>query len=481
MSAPPTTRNRPETETGGGSFAPQNSRRLAPGAALVATLALVLVPILWKPWIHGNDGVRNYAYCRSLWINGDFDFSNEYAHYRARGEMAGTAKLGAPDRATGKPGNALGAGSAVLWSPFFLAGHLWAKISRVAADGYSRPYVWSVSLGSTLYAIAGLLLLLDLLARRFGTRAALPATLAVWLGSPLVFYMYLHPSMSHACSFFLAALLVWECARWQANPRALQFFVMGATGGLAAITRFTDAVLLLLPAAVWVMAAARGRGAGAARRAAASGLILGAGVLVAILPQLAAWHSFYGSWFAGPRDYGISRNLDLWRSPHLRDVLFSGWRGLFVWSPALIVGAIGFGWLLPSRRALDWALALAAAVQLWFVGGWAVWWGGASFGQRLLIDLLPLFALGTACLFRRSSRPWARRTLAAFLALAVLWSAGLAVQYAGGIIGRESPVTFRQLARNQWRRVPVWVWGHARLLLPGPRMRSGGTGKPARS
>ena len=94
-------------------------QRFALGPLLVTVVALLLAPVLWKPWIHGNDGVRNFAYCRSFWMDHDFDFSNEYEHYRRAGEMAPVEKIGGPDPVTGRPGNALGIGSAILWSPFF--------------------------------------------------------------------------------------------------------------------------------------------------------------------------------------------------------------------------------------------------------------------------------------------------------------------------------------------------------------------------
>jgi hypothetical protein len=42
------------------------ARRVVTG--VVALLALVLIPPLFIPWIHGNEGVRNYACVRSFWL-----------------------------------------------------------------------------------------------------------------------------------------------------------------------------------------------------------------------------------------------------------------------------------------------------------------------------------------------------------------------------------------------------------------------------
>ena len=38
--------------------------------------------------------------------------------------------------------------------------------------------------------------------------ASLVSSVVVWIGSPLLFYMYVAPPMSHACSAFAVALFV---------------------------------------------------------------------------------------------------------------------------------------------------------------------------------------------------------------------------------------------------------------------------------
>lgn len=72
-------------------------------------------------------------------------------------------------------------------------------------------------------------------------------------------------------------------------------------------------------------------------------------------------------------------------------LLVSPGRGLLVYSPVLlfaIVGAVG-GW----RTALYRWSAVAAVAYLLVAGNDSVWWGGESFGQRRLADMLPLLAV----------------------------------------------------------------------------------------
>jgi hypothetical protein len=104
-------------------------------------------------------------------------------------------------------------------------------------------------------------------------------------------------------------------------------------------------------------------------------------------------------------------------------LLLSPNRGLFVYSPFLIVFILFSGVLLARRPwspllllALAWPLALVAVLSFW-----ENWWGGHSFGPRLLVDCLPgLFLLG--CLIA-TALP-SRRTFFALclvLALPALW------------------------------------------------------------
>ena len=439
-------------------------------AWIILGLALVLMVFLWKPWIHGNDGVRNYVYCRSLWIDGDLDFANEFDHYRTVGELQIPAS---PDRVTGRQGNAVGIGSGLFWSPFFLAAHLVSKVVGGSADGYSALYAWAISFGSTFYAIVGLVLLTRVLSWRFDSRSALIGLIGVWLGSPLVFYMYMHPSMSHAVSFFLCSLIVWEYERWRHHTAAWHFVVIGITTGLAVATRFDNAVYVLLLAAFWARSRlapllAQTHRRGSIRSAALSIVLIIVGFLIGFWPQMAAWRAMYGSYLAGPRDYELGRTLSLWDSPNLGSVLISGHRGLFVWSPVLLLALIGLVRLAAlGRRLADSMLVAAFAVQVWVIGGWGMWWGGASFGQRFFIDLVPAFALGLTCIARDVRFKPNRRIFMTAIALCLLWSAGLAVQYVGGIVDRERPVRFVELARNQFTAVPVWIVRHAAVIFPG--------------
>src|SRR5205823_4897905 len=96
-------------------------------------------------------------------------------------------------------------GSAILWAPMYGLADLGVRIARaagstVAADGFSRPYLAAIAYGSALYGFLAVLLS-AFVAKRVVGEGTWAAAL-VWLGTPLLFYMYLAPGMAHATSAF---------------------------------------------------------------------------------------------------------------------------------------------------------------------------------------------------------------------------------------------------------------------------------------
>jgi hypothetical protein len=79
----------------------------------------------------------------------------------------------------------------------------------------------------------------------------------------------------------------------------------------------------------------------------------------------------------------------------LLGVLLSPSRGLFVYSPVLCVAAVGLvAGLTRCRSGLLACAAVAVGAGIVSIAMFSVWWGGHSFGPRLLVDVLPALVLG---------------------------------------------------------------------------------------
>ena len=112
-------------------------------------------------------------------------------------------------------------------------------------------------------------------------------------------------------------------------------------------------------------------------------------------------------------------------------LLVSPNRGLLIFSPIVLLAALGIRPALAQRwrSPLIWCLA-AAVVQYLVYGSYAVWWGGHTYGPRYLTDLLPLLLpLAAAGLAAVRLRPIARAGLAVAFSWSVLVAATGAFVY----------------------------------------------------
>jgi hypothetical protein len=397
-------------------------------------------------------------------VDGDLDFSNDYRHYLQL-QPAWFDHQDLPrDPVTRLPMNLYGVGSALLWAPYVAATHAWLRLtSSPQADGFSRPYERAIALGTALHVTLALVLLWRLLARLAGRWGAFWAVIVLWLATPLFLYTYLHPSMSHGNSFLAVVLmLTFLLSRPVVQGRPLAWAGLGLAGGLVILVRFQDGILLLAPilaeaVRVWHRGIHQRLGLGSTllRRTPAYLAAIAAGGLTLTL-QMAAWSVLQGTWWSGPRAYTMQGRFDL-TSPHLLQVWFSAYHGLFHWHPVLILGLLGL--LITHRGTPFRAVALGAFLGAsYVVGCWSVWWAGASFGHRMMISSFPFLALGLAYLAAHPRRPQHQMIWAGIVALAIAWNFGAVFQYGTGMIPRNRPVPITTLARNTTVEIPQLLW-----------------------
>lgn len=445
-------------------------------------LFLVSLPAVTQR-IYASDEIEYFAFLRSLWFDHDVSFDNEYRHFADAGIADGGFVATYLDRTTptGHRVTFATIGPAILWAPFYAVGDATARLAHlagadVAVDGYSRPYVAAVCYGSACYGFAALLLAGDIVRRLGAPDVPVAAVLAVWLGTPLLFYMYLAPVFAHACSAFAVALLLWVWVRVRHRWSITDGLLLGALGGLVAMVREQDVLLLAGPAldflAAWFwrrQPAPSGTGVFRARDGVGCMLAGLTGFAATYWPQLLAYETLNGH--LGPSAL-VTRKMT-WTAPHFWGVLFSPAHGLFAWTPLALVAIIGLVWLTSGRAKADcrdcqWVGALALLLVLleaYVSGSVESWTVAGAFGQRRFISLTPLLVMGLAALAAsaRTVRPGAlrRAALATVVTLGVWWNIGLMVQWGTHSMDRQG-LTLRQNARATFvdvpRELPADVW-----------------------
>lgn len=134
-----------------------------------------------------------------------------------------------------------------------------------------------------------------------------------------------------------------------------------------------------------------------------------------------AWysHAYWGSLFALGQQH---RAADFGGSfpAGLAGVLVSPARGLLVFTPALALALLAMVRVALRRSTDPFLAALAAGVLLLIaaVAKWEVWWGGHTFGPRLLIETLPALMIFLGVAWKRFAAP--RRAAAVTLVLLIV-------------------------------------------------------------
>ena len=435
---------------------------------IVAVLALPL----FTPRVYGADEIKYFAALRSVYFDRDLHYANEYAHFIGRDPVAhaGLRPYMEGETPTGYRLNDAPIGTAVLWSPFYVAADIGVAAARslgaaVPRDGYAWPYVWAVCLGSLFWGTAGMFLAYRLCRAYASRTASLWGVVAIWFASPVVFYLYITPAMAHANSMFAVTLFLLLWQRGRVDRAARGWVILGAAAGLMILVRELNWLLLLVLAVdetqgiLHVVQSADGqrvRGAPLVRAAVVEWWRRSVGYLcfavalgIVVAPQLYVYQTLNGTF--GPTPFVVEKFSLLPR--YAFAVLFSGFHGLFSWHPVTLVAVLGLAALWRRAPWVAAALVVFVAAQVLVIGSYETWWGGASFGARRFINCTAIFSLGLAVGFG-TLRGRFRHLAAAGIAGLVLWNAGLAVQYSVGLIPRDAPVSIGRIARNQVFEVP---------------------------
>jgi hypothetical protein len=152
-----------------------------------------------------------------------------------------------------------------------------------------------------------------------------------------------------------------------------------------------------------------------------------------------------------------------WATPlvqGLSGLLVSPSRGLFVYSPVLLFSLVGAALAWRRGEALLFRyVSVAVVLEVLFYSKWRTWWGGWSYGPRLLADLTPLLTLLMIPFFRRMQH--ARFVRPAFYGLAAL---SIAIH----AMGAFAPASWSPDVGEPSRR--LWSWSEGELMHSACRL-----------
>lgn len=392
-----------------------------------------------------SDGFSYYVYLPSWFIFHDPSLSATARDCCAGAFPEYTAIIRWPG--TRRWVNAHPIGVAIMQAPFFLAAHALTLWTNLAPDGFSFYYQHAAGLAGTFWVVAGLYVLRRLLQRHFDHATTTIALIVILFGTNLYHYATYDSSYSHPYSFFLFAAFMWLVERWHDESTTRTSVLVGICAGMIVLVRHTN-VLFLLTLPLYSLYLSGDVGAWIRQRWRALATIAAAGVIV-ISPQLAMYYAATGRFLVS--SYG---SLGFhWSDPQLWGVTFSVTKGVFFWSPVLMLALAGLFFLRGRARAFLLPALVFFIVNTYLIASWWDWQFGGSYGHRGFVDMLPVFALGLGAFVTRiSTNRLARAATLTIFAVAICLSTFQMLQYWYGIVP-FSDMTWDHYARIflRWR------------------------------
>ena len=350
------------------------------------------------PRAHGRiitgDTIQYYAYLRSIVIDGDVDFTNDYRLLYAPSDNAdGTANnVWLTSRTpTGRATNLMSIGPAILWAPAFLTTYAALAVLRVVGiavplDGIAAPFELSAAWpASSTRRSAPSCVTEPAACCSTGEPPSGPRSSLGWRRQPSTTRSFRRPIRTHhrysrpPCSATSGS----RSRRRHHSPSS----VARGTAGLAALVRWQDGIILIRRSPICSVGGTR-RASLVSATVRAAVMLCGTGIM--LLPQMVAWHSIYGQFVVMPQGDSFMQ----WTKPALLQVLFSMRHGLFSWTPAVLLSVVGLRWLIRRDGSIGWPALVVVLLAIYVNASVNDWWAGEAFGARRFVGDTVLFALG---------------------------------------------------------------------------------------
>jgi len=285
------------------------------------------------------------------------------------------------------------AGIAILYSPFFFAGHLIAGWFSFPQDGFSAPYQFFICIAALFYAFLGLWVLRKVLLRYFADNVTALTLLLMALSTNYPQYVSVDSGMTHGFIFALYPLLLVATIRWHQQPTFIKALLIGAIIGLGVVSRPTEGVMLFIPLFYGTQNSISKKEKWTLVRQNRSHIIAAfIGGFVAILPQLIYWKIVSGHWI-----YDVGSKWSFLQ-PHWQ-VLFGWEKGWFIYTPVVVLMVLGIFFF--RKNPFYHAVVTFFLLNLWIVMAWSDWRYGASYSCRALVQSYAVMALPMAMVIQK--------------------------------------------------------------------------------
>lgn len=341
------------------------------------------------------DGVGYYDYLPSLFIHEDLvrkDTESSVKYERIE-------KL--PVYVNYKSGkvNKYHCGTAILLTPFFLVTHF---LTAQPHTGYEWMFQLTVLVAALFYLGLTLVFLKKLL-RTYDISAGwiiFPQVVLVF-GTNVLYYASVESSFSHVYSLFAVTAFVYGVRSYSLRKQRSHLIWSFLFLALIVMIRPVNGLVILF---IPFIAGSPGQLRGLLRSAIhdRKGILLGiAGAVFILSIQCWLWYAQTGELFV----YSYQNEGFNFGDPHFWGILFSFRKGLFVYTPVLLVAFAGLYYFVRRKDYFSLATFLIPFFILTYIlSSWQDWVYGHSYGLRAYIDFYALFFIPFALLFNEIRR-----------------------------------------------------------------------------
>jgi hypothetical protein len=388
---------------------------------LISGIFLVFIVIQLMRGAEGKrtidgDGSGYYAYLTTILVHKTTDFTPVFEYEKSkRGlDYVGHYFHQKDDVLTNK----YFLGTALLILPFYLLALFYSLVTGMPPDGYNILFQYAVALAAACYTAIGLLATGRLLQTfNIDRKLIFVLLIALLLCTNLFYYTFLHPSHSHAYSFFAIAVLL---------VAARQFFISHTKRSLYIAAFAMGLVVLIRPSNVIVLFALPFLAENLQRLRSAVTHLLGNRnqLLTMILTPIAVVgiQLIFNLIQTGSLFYWSYKNEGFnFLNPAFTDFLFSYRKGFFLYTPFMLLLIPALYFLRESRYQLI-SFGSFLLLLVYFLSSWWNWFYGDSLGMRSMIDFYSLFLIPIALMVQKLMQ---RKAAVAFLSVFVLLTMGL--------------------------------------------------------
>ncbi len=280
-------------------------------------------------------------------------------------------------------------GTAICLAPFFAVTYFYFICTHQQFTCYEYPFQLTVWVSALVFVFLALIYLRKLLLTYSVSLAVIRwMQILLLLATPLTRYAHLEASMSHVYSLAAVMITAYYARQFFQSPNGRAFVLTCMGFALIVLLRQVNGlVLLLLPflagsasnfsnGVLWLLKHVKV-------------LLLGIALSALMLSiQCFFWWLQTGKFVI----YSYTNERFYFNDPHFGEILFGFKKGLFIYTPVLLLTFIGLYYFVKNKQ---WYLLFTWLIPFMMINyvlsSWWSWFYGCSYGLRAYIDYFPFF------------------------------------------------------------------------------------------